>query len=73
MPTERDTTYDSGDQGGESPCFMCLLAEDGQLPDQRDAISTQDDENPTAAPSLRPATRRHSRTPAATPYPSPPL
>ncbi len=40
MTTERDTMYESDDQGGEPPCFMCLLDEDGLLPDQRGTTRT---------------------------------
>ncbi len=40
MPTKRDARYESDDQGGEPPCFMCLLDEDGLLPDQQDTPRT---------------------------------
>jgi len=40
MPTKRDTTHESDDQGGESPCFMCLLDEAGLMPDQHDMTRT---------------------------------
>jgi hypothetical protein len=36
MPTKRDTIHERDDQGGESPCFMCLLDEDGLMLDRRD-------------------------------------
>ncbi len=40
MPTKRDARYESDDQGGSPPCFMCLLDEDGLMPDQHDTPRT---------------------------------
>ncbi len=52
MTNERDTGHESDDLGGEPPCFMCLLDEDGLMPDQHDTTNThphaQNDVHPAA-------------------------
>ena len=52
MPTKRATSHERDDQGGEPPCFMCLLDEDGLMPDRRDTTNTrrhaQNDAHPAA-------------------------